>query len=158
MIALIVAVSRNGVIGHEGRIPWHLPEDLARFKKLTTGNVLVMGRLTYDSIGRPLPGRRTIIVTSIPLAYEGLYPTLSAAKTILQALRMASPTEDVFIAGGARLYTEALSIGCVERVYLTEVHRDVEGDVRYQPDLGRFAEVERDDTAECSFVTYNRVR
>ena len=158
MNALIVAISRNGFIGHAGKIPWYLPADLARFKALTTGNVLVMGRRTYDSIGKPLPGRRTIVVTSNPLAYEGRFPSLSAARTLQEALGMASPTKDVFIAGGARLYREALERQAVERIYLTEVHRDVHGDVRYMPDLAGFTEVERTNTAEYSFVTYDRAR
>lgn len=158
MINLIVAISRNGVIGYANRIPWYLPADLARFKALTTGHTLVMGRVTYDGIGRPLPGRRTIVVTSNPLAYDGRFPSLSAARTVLQAIRMASPTEDVFLAGGVRIYQEALDVGIVDRVYLTEVHQDVHGDVRYRPDLSRFAETERVDMPECSFVTYDKAR
>jgi len=117
-----------------------------------------MGRRTYDSIGKPLPGRRTIVVTSNPLVTGRRSPTVSQAWTLQEALRMASPTEDVFIAGGVEIYREALEQRAVERLYLTEVHQDVHGDVRYMPDLADFRETERTDMPECSFVTYARAR
>lgn len=123
MIALIFAESENGVIGRDGGLPWHLPADLKRFKALTTGHTLVMGRKTFESIGRPLPHRRSIVITRNPaLRIDGV----DVAHSLDEALALA--TGDVFVIGGAAVYRMALPRA--DRVYRTVVHAEIEGDVR----------------------------
>ena len=121
-ISIIVAMSRNRVIGHRTRIPWHLSEDLKRFKQLTLGHTLIMGRVTYESIGRPLPGRVTIVVSRQP----GYRPDgVLTAHSVEEALGLAK-SEEVFIAGGAQIYESALPLA--DRILLTLVEADYEGD------------------------------
>jgi dihydrofolate reductase len=132
-VTLVAAVADNGVIGHEGGIPWRIPADFAHFKALTLGQVLVMGRATYDSIGRPLPGRTTVVLTRDPswTAAEGVL----VARDLDEALELAAGLPgEVFVAGGAGVYAQAL-----ERAHaqvLTEVHLSPEGDTHY-PDFDR---------------------
>lgn len=125
-MSLIVAVSDNGVIGRGGDLPWHLPADLRRFRELTMGHHLVVGRKTWESIGRPLPGRSMIVVSrgrpSLPAEVEGA-DSLDAA---LARAREAGEDE-VFVAGGAAIY--ALALPAADRIYLTRVHAEVDGDV-----------------------------
>lgn len=121
MIHIIAAVAENGVIGAEGKIPWDIPEDLQHFKELTMGHTIVMGRRTYESIGRALPGRQNIIVSSTLTGAEGC-----AVVTSLQQALESREREDVFIIGGARLYAEALPLADV--LDLTLVHAAPEGD------------------------------
>ncbi|MEM8854507.1 MAG: dihydrofolate reductase [Pseudomonadota bacterium] len=118
-VTIVAAVAENGVIGRGNALPWHLSSDLKRFKALTLGKTLVMGRRTYDSIGRTLPGRRTIVVTRIPI--EGLECTGS----LENALKMAET--DVFLAGGAAIYREGLNVA--DGIEITRVHANPEGDV-----------------------------
>lgn len=140
-IALIVAVAANGVIGVDNRLPWHLPEDLRRFRTVTMGKPVLMGRLTHESIGRPLPGRRNIVLSRnagyLPAGCE-VAPTLDAA------LRMISGATEVMIIGGAGLYREALPRA--ERIYLTRLHQAFEGDTFF-PSLaaGDWRTVARED-------------
>jgi len=131
MISLIVAVSDNGVIGRNNQLPWHLPADLAFFKKVTKGHSIIMGRKTAESIGKPLPGRRNMVITrseSLPLP-EGFeyFHSLNAALAVL------SIEEEHFIIGGAGLFAEALSQAIPHRLYLTRVLTSVEGDVFLPP-------------------------
>ncbi len=124
-VSLIVAVADNGVIGDRGRLPWHLSADLKRFKALTMGHHLIVGRKTFAAIGRALPGRRTIVVSrGRPELPDGvaLAPSLEAA---LEAARAAGESE-AFVAGGAQIYRQALPLG--DRLYLTRVHATPEGD------------------------------
>lgn len=122
MIALIFAQSENGVIGRDGRLPWHLPADLKRFKALTTGHTLVMGRKTYESIGRPLPDRRSIVITRNPkLQIDGV----DVVASLDEALALAEG--DLFVIGGATVY--ALALPRADRIYRTVVHATIEGDV-----------------------------
>ena len=114
-ITLLAAVGANHVIGREGEMPWHLPEDLAHFKATTMGHTLVMGRKTYDSIGRALPGRRTIVMTS-QIGWHA--PSVEVAHSLAEALALAGPTE-VFIVGGGEIYQQ--SIPFADRLMLTEV-------------------------------------
>lgn len=122
----IAAMSLNRVIGVGNRIPWHLPEDLRWFKQLTWGGTLVMGRRTFESIGRPLPGRTTVVLSRSGWAHPGVsvVPTLEA----LEALNLPAP---VFVCGGAQIYALALP-HCAE-LYLTLVKREVPGDVFFPP-------------------------
>jgi len=137
-LALILAVARNGVIGKSGELPWHLPEDLKHFKKTTTGHAIIMGRKTYDSIGRPLPKRRNIVVTrQAELEIQGCERAASLDEAIALA-RTSDPCP--FIIGGASLYEEALPIAT--EIHLTTVDEDVEGDTFFARDLSAFEETE----------------
>lgn len=131
-LTLIAAVGRNGVIGDGQDMPWHLPEDLRFFKDTTMGGVLVMGRGTWESIGRALPGRRTIVVTR---RTDFTAPGAEVAHSLPEALRLAGDGE-VFIAGGGQLYAQ--TIGVADRLVLTEVDLSPEGETRFpevDPDL-----------------------
>ena len=122
-ISIIAAVASNGVIGLRGAMPWHLPEELAHFKETTMGHPLVMGRRTFESIGRVLPGRRTIVVTRDPAWH---HPAVESAHSFADAVSLAGPADEVFVAGGAEVYAEALPFA--HRMVLTEVHAEPEGD------------------------------
>jgi dihydrofolate reductase len=126
-LTLVAAVADNSVIGHDGDIPWRIPADFAHFKALTSGHVLVMGRATYDSIGRALPGRTTIVLTRDPdWAAEGVL----VARSLDEALELASDIdEEVYVAGGAAVYAAALARADAQ--VLTEVHLSPDGDTRY---------------------------
>jgi dihydrofolate reductase len=132
-VSIIAAVAENGVIGRGGKLPWHLSDDLRRFKRLTMGHTIVMGRRTWESIGRPLPGRRTIAVSRQP-EYRVDVEGVDVAASLDDALRIAETAGDdeVFIIGGAELYREALAQ--VNRIYLTRVHAFIDGDT-YFPDV-----------------------
>ena len=126
-LVLIAAVARNGVIGHRGGIPWHLPEDFAHFKATTLGHTLVMGRATYDSIGRPLPGRTTIVLTRDP---DWRADGVLVAHDLDSALARAEDLPgDVYVAGGSHVYAAALELA--EEQILTEVDQAPEGDTFY---------------------------
>lgn len=156
-VTLVAAVADNGVIGADGDIPWRIPADFAHFKALTLGHVLVMGRATYGSIGRPLPGRTTIVLTRDPAwAAEGVL----VAPDLETALRLAAGIdEDVFVVGGASVYAEALAVADAQ--VLTEVHLAPDGDTRY-PQFDRRTWVEErrephlDDEVPHEFVWYAR--
>ena len=123
LVSLIVAMSRNGVIGLDGRLPWHIPAELQRFKALTMGHSLVMGRKTWDSIGRLLPGRTTIIVSrNAGLRVEGAH----IAQSLEHALELARPDPETFVIGGAEIFRLALPYA--GRIYLTTVAIECEGD------------------------------
>lgn len=136
-LTLVAAVADNGVIGADGSIPWRIPADFAHFKALTLGHVLVMGRATYESIGRPLPGRTTIVLTRDPSwSAEGVV----VATTLDSALELAAGIDDeVFVVGGASVYAEALPVADAQ--VLTEVHLSPQGDT-YYPDFDRVAWIE----------------
>ena len=129
MISIIVAASSNGVIGVQGELPWRLPADLKRFKEVTMGKPIVMGRLTWESIGRPLPGRQNIVITrQADFAAEGA----DVVTTPADALRAAGDVEEVMIIGGGQVYD--LFLPKATRVYLTRVAAEVEGDAWF-PEL-----------------------
>ena len=141
MLSLICAVARNGVIGRAGELPWHLPADLAHFKRVTWGKPIAMGRRTHESIGRALPGRRNIVVTRRrsyrPEGCETA-PGLDAARALCEG------KDELIVIGGAMLYAEALPHA--SRIYLTRVRAEVEGDVRFPDfDPDEWVEVERAD-------------
>lgn len=125
--ALIVAVSPEGVIGVDGRIPWHYPGDLKRFKRLTTGTTVIMGRRTYESIGRPLPNRRNLVITQTSIPEVECYRALHEA--------LAETSGPVWFIGGARIYAEAMRFA--DRIDLTEVPDHVD-----HPDAVRFPEID----------------
>lgn len=126
--SIIVAAASNGVIGKNGTLPWHLSKDLRRFKSLTMGHAIIMGRRTFASIGKPLPGRRTIVVTRRPISVSNV----ESAKSFADALAMATGDSEVFAVGGAGIYAEAFSIA--DRVYLTRIEATIEGDTFFPLD------------------------
>ena len=134
MISLIVAASTNGVIGNKGALPWHLGDDLQRFKALTMGKPIVMGRLTWDSIGRALPGRQNIVISRrAGFVADGADVVTSPAA----ALSAADTAEEVMIIGGAQIYQ--LFRQQASRIYLTKVHVELDGDAHFAaPDLRRW--------------------
>lgn len=151
---IVAAVGRNGVIGVDGSLPWRIPEDLARFKALTMGNVLIMGRATFDSIGRPLPGRKTIVLTrNRQWTAEGV----GVAHSLGEALNRAEAAGlDAYVVGGAAVYAVALEVA--DRLEITEVDAAPDGDT-YFPDVdwSRWREVSRDSRDGYAFVTYEAV-
>ncbi|MFA5862918.1 MAG: dihydrofolate reductase [Candidatus Thermoplasmatota archaeon] len=152
-VVIIVAAAENGVIGRDGKMPWHLSEDLKRFKRLTMGHPIVMGRKTWDSIGRVLPGRENIIITrQAGFAAPGATVVGSIAEAIDHARKAGA--SDVFIIGGAQTYAQALPLADV--VELTRVHASPEGDARF-PALGpEWREVAREEHEGYAFVTLKR--
>lgn len=130
-VAIVVAMGSDGVIGVDGAMPWHLPDDLAHFKRVTLGHPMIMGRKTYESIGRPLPGRTTIVVTrQAGWVVEGV---LTAAD-FDEALAMASALDDeVFVVGGAQVYAEALSREVVDTMIVTHIDAAPVGDTYFPP-------------------------
>lgn len=144
----IAAMSMNRVIGQGNKIPWHLPEDFKWFKKMTTGHVILMGRKTFESIGKPLPNRETIVLSRSNFSYPGV-------KTIsdLDDFDLEHETREVFICGGAQIYEQTL-LRCSD-LYLTLVKRTVEGDAFFPSFEERFELVEEvADTAEFQILHY----
>ena len=154
MIALIAAMTQDRVIGRGGRIPWNIPGVQKRFKELTMGHTIVMGRRTYEEIGRPLPGRQTIVVSTTKNFDQ---PGCRTAGSLTEALAL-SAGEDVYISGGSRLYEEALPLADV--LYLTEIEKKIEGDAYFPEfDESRYHKtVEEKHGGEISYtyVTYMR--
>jgi dihydrofolate reductase len=132
-IYLIAAVAKNGVIGANGKLPWHLPEDLKHFKKLTLGHPVIMGRRTWESLGKPLPGRENIVV-SRKAGFEA--PGASVAATLAAAIALCTGEPVAFVIGGAEIYAAALPVA--DGLVLTEIHQEYEGDTRF-PDWDRDA-------------------
>jgi dihydrofolate reductase len=160
-VSLIVAVSRNGVIGRDGGLPWRLPADLRHFKATTMGHHLVIGRATWDELGAPLPGRTIVVVTrNRDLAADGAL----VAHSLEEALELAAGDDEIFIGGGAEIYRQALDRGLVDRLYVTRVHAEVEGDTFFpEVDWQGWLLADRvDHPADeknphpCSFERYDR--
>jgi dihydrofolate reductase len=146
----IAAMSLNRVIGARNKIPWHLPEDFKWFKQLTTGNVIVMGRKTFESIGRPLPNRETIVLSRSQFSFPGVR-TISD----LSEIDLAGESREVFICGGGQVYAQALPL-CSD-LYLTLVKREVEGDAFFPAFEDRFELVEEiRDTPEFKILRYRQ--
>ena len=159
-LSLIVAISNNGVIGHKGQLPWHLSADLQRFKRITMGHHIIMGRVTYESIDRLLPGRTSIILTrQQDYAIEGAL----VAGSITAACDLAAADEEAFIIGGSSVDESARDI--VDRIYLTRVLADVQGDTFFPPlELAEWKLVESEDRSaddrnahDHRFEVYDRV-
>ncbi len=160
VVALIAAVADNGVIGIDNRLPWHLPGDLQWFKRQTLGKPIVMGRRTFQSIGRPLPGRENIVVSRDP---DFRAAGCRVVGSLDEALEAASGAPEVMIIGGAELYRQTLPRA--QRLYLTRVHANVEGDARFpEVDSSQWREVAREDHGadgrnpyDYSFVILERI-
>lgn len=125
MVSIIVAVASNGVIGGNNSLLWHISEDMKHFKALTSGHPVVMGRKTWESIGRPLPNRENVVITRQRIDIPGCRVVHSLA----EALSLFGPDEEVFVIGGAQIYAEALAVA--DRFYLTRVLHDYEGDTLF---------------------------
>jgi dihydrofolate reductase len=163
LLSLIVAVSENGVIGRDGGLPWRLSADLKRFKQITMGHTIIMGRRTWESIGRPLPGRRTIVVSRQagyqPAADVNVTKNLDAAIELV----VATGEEEAFVIGGGELYREALTRA--GRIYLTRVTANVDGDTLFpEVDWSAWRLTASEDCAAndkneyaCKFQVYERV-
>lgn len=129
MLSLIVAVTKNYVIGNKGQIPWRIKGEQRRFRELTTGNTVIMGRRSFQEIGHPLPNRKTILISGT-FQYED--ENCTTVGSLREALELAKPEEnEVYIAGGAMLYREALPF--VKRMYVTHIDLEVEGDTFFPP-------------------------
>lgn len=158
-IAIIAAITDNGIIGRDNALPWHLSDDLRRFKALTLGHPVIMGRLTYESMGRPLPGRHNIVLSRTPgFAADGV----EVHRSLGNALAVVADAEIAFILGGRRLFDDALAVA--DRLYVTRVHAEIAGDV-YFPDLvldpwrlERSTRHEADERNEYAFTFEDYVR
>ena len=164
-LSVIVAAAENGVIGRNNELPWHLSEDLKYFRRVTMGKPLVMGRATFESIGRPLPGRTNIVVSRrAGYAPEGVrvVTSVEGALDLARDIALLDGAEELMVIGGAQIYAAALPLA--DRLYFTEVHAHVEGDARLpQIDWSTWREVSRERHAAVepnpyaySFVVYER--
>ena len=164
-LAIVAAVARNGVIGANNGLPWRLSTDMKRFKALTWGKPLLMGRKNFQSIGRPLPGRETIVVSRDPaFAPPGVIVAheLDAALDLASERARAMGADEIIVAGGGEIYAQ--TIERASRLFITEVALDAKGDVRFPPiDPGQWREVRREkgergprDAADFAFVDYER--
>ena len=160
MISIIVAASENDVIGRQGELPWRLSDDLKHFKALTMGKPIVMGRRTWASIGRPLPGRQNIVVTrQRDFGAEGC----DVVASLEDAVAAAGDADEIVVIGGSQIY--ALALPLAERLYLTRVHADVEGDASFPAvDATRWClvadehhEADERNEYDFSFRVYDRV-
>jgi dihydrofolate reductase len=158
-VSLIVAYDRNRGIGKDNKMPWHLPSELAHFKRTTMGKPIVMGRKTHESIGRALPGRRNIVITRNTIDTQGV----ETAHSMQEALNLCNDTEEIMVIGGGQIYAAALPLAT--RVIATEIHADFDADVRFpELDLREWREVKRDHFAPndkspyaLDIVTYERI-
>jgi dihydrofolate reductase len=156
----IVAMSENRVIGRDNDLPWHLPEDLKRFKSLTTGKPVIMGRKTFDSIvsrlGKPLPNRTNIVISRSSNEIPGalVSNSIEAALGKARAIAAKDGQEEIMIIGGAEIFRETLPV--TDRIYLTVIHDTIEGDAFF-PELGpQWKEIAWDNRGDFSFVTLDR--
>ncbi len=165
-LSLVAAVARNGIIGHEGGMPWHLPTDLKHFKAVTLGKPIVMGRRTFEAIGRALPGRDNIVVTrNSDFEGEGVHVAYSLDEAVSMAEHCARHhgVDEICIIGGGQIYEEVMAHA--HRLYVTEVDDEPEGDARF-PDIDPsiWREIDRvgpvrgeKDSAAVTFVRYERI-
>jgi len=156
-LSIIVAISSNRVIGVNNTLPWHISEDLKHFKSLTTGHTIIMGRKTYESIGRPLPNRRNIVISrNTEASYEGA----EVVHSIEDAFSICKNDNEVFVIGGSNIYEQALSL--VDYIYITEIKKSFSGDAFF-PEINKQMWIESsrenhitNDGLEFSFVKYQK--
>jgi dihydrofolate reductase len=152
-LSLIVAYARNRIIGRDNTLPWKLPSDLAHFKRTTLGCPILMGRKTWDSLGRPLPGRRNIVLTRDATKALNGAECFSSLALALEAVKQA---EEVFIIGGAQIYQEALPFA--QRIVATEIQADIEGDASFAPlDKTAWQEISRSPQTPENGLAYDLV-
>ena len=161
LVSLLVAAAENGVIGRDNGLPWRLPDDLRHFKALTLGKPVLMGRRTFEAIGRPLPGRTNLVLTRRPgWRAEGV----TTVRSVAEAVAAAGAAPELVVAGGAEIY--ALALPLARRIYLTRVHACVEGDAVFPtPESSQWREVQRQEhpaderhAYAMSFLTLERVQ
>jgi dihydrofolate reductase len=158
IVTIVVAISENNAIGKNNQLLWYLPADLKHFKNITTGHTVIMGRKTYDSVGKPLPNRRNIIITHQDITIEGC----EVVKSITDALALSTAEEEVFIIGGAEIYRQ--SIHLTNRIYLTTVRQSFDADAFFPKiDYREWKETAREDhqpdeknKLPYSFITLER--
>ena len=140
ILSIIVAIAKNHAIGKDNKLLWYLPNDLKHFKDTTSGHTVIMGRKTFDSVGKPLPRRRNIVITRQPIAIEGC----EVVDSLQAAVALCEAEDEVFIVGGAEIYRQAIPL--TDRVYLTIIDHDFEGDTFF-PELNteEWQETERED-------------
>ncbi len=150
-LSLIVAMASNRTIGLNNQMPWHLSADLKKFKKITMGHPIIMGRKTFESIGRPLPGRENIIISRNP---DYQQPDCLVFNTLDSALQSCAEIDEVFVIGGATLY--ATTLAQADRLYITEIQQAFEGDTWF-PEIKKeqWQEVAREDISDDSSVNFN---
>lgn len=160
IISIIAAMDRNHLIGNNNQLPWHLPADFAHFKSVTMGKPVIMGRKTYESIGRPLPGRKNIVLSrNTDTRFEGV----ESVTSLEQALALVPDAEEVMVIGGSAVYEMILPE--VDRLYITYVDAEFEGDAWFPEfDLGKWREVDsvtlpadEKNLYSCRFVTLDRI-
>lgn len=158
IVSAIVAIGQNNAIGKNNELLWHLPNDLKHFKDITSGHTIIMGRKTFDSVGKPLPKRRNIIITRQDIAIPGT----EVVHTVNEALALCEGEEEVFIGGGAEIYKIAMAQ--TDRIYLTIVHQSFDADAYFpEIDMTEWKETEREDceadeknAIPYSFITLER--
>jgi dihydrofolate reductase len=157
-VSIVVAISENHAIGKDNKLLWYLPRDLKHFKEITSGHTVIMGRKTYDSVGKPLPNRRNIIITRQQIEIPGC----EVVNSVEHALDLCKDLAEVFIVGGAEIYKQAMHL--TDRIYLTIVHANFDADT-YFPEIkaGIWKETERQDheadeknALPFSFITFER--
>ncbi len=159
MISIIVAIAKNNVIGSRNDLPWYLPEDLKRFKQITTGHTIIMGRKTYESIiarlGKPLPNRINIVITSHPedISAAGV----AAFKSLGEALQAHHDDAQIFVIGGARMFAEALPIA--DTLYVTHIDKEYPGDVFFpEVDWQQWQKIDQQQFNGFSFAEYRKIK
>lgn len=157
-VSIVVAISENYAIGKDNKLLWHLPNDLKHFKEITSGHTVIMGRKTYDSVGKPLPNRRNIIITRQEITINGC----EVVNSIEAALSLCKDEAEVFIVGGAGIYKQSMKL--TDRIYLTIVHQKFEADT-YFPEISKadWIEISHEDhqpdqknNLSYSFITFER--
>jgi dihydrofolate reductase len=158
IVSIVVAISENHAIGKDNKLLWYLPNDLKHFKEITSGHTVIMGRKTYESVGKPLPNRRNIIITRQNITIEGC----EVVNSIEAALALCADEAEVFIVGGAEIYKQSMHL--TDRIYLTIVHKDFDGD-SYFPEINpnNWRETAREDhepdaknALPYSFITFKK--
>jgi dihydrofolate reductase len=162
MITIIAAIANNNALGKDNDLIWHLPADLKRFKKVTSGHHILMGRNTFESIGKPLPNRTSVIITRNNDYFKD---GCLVANSIEEAIELSKEDSAIFIIGGAQIYKQAIAQGLVDRLDITIVHHDFEADVFFpEIDMNIWKETSREDLKadeknkyDYSFVSYKRI-
>lgn len=162
MITVIAAIAKNNALGKNNDLIWHLPADLKRFKQVTTGHYILMGRNTFESIGRPLPNRTTIIITRNKNYFKD---GCLIAHSLEQAIEMAKEESQIFIIGGAQIYKETIEKNIADQLDITLVHQEFEADVYFpEIDKKKWKETAREDfkadhknNYDYSFISYQRI-
>jgi dihydrofolate reductase len=158
IVSIVVAISENHAIGKDNKLLWYLPNDLKHFKEITSGHTVIMGRKTYESVGKPLPNRHNIIITRQAITIEGC----EVVNSIEAALALCKTEPEVFIVGGAEIYKQAMHL--TDRIYLTIVHKEFEGD-SFFPEINKqdWRQTAREDhepdlknSLPYSFITYQK--